>query len=130
MNAISKTANIPGQILRFSPERSSFISEKDIIKKTQKDNKSYNLLKWFMKTERFDDDPFIPAWVKAAVHTAERIGTVAVIGLFLGWLNITLLTRDDDRNNKFLAMTQQTNLTLQELTVAVHELKVSFENKR
>lgn len=90
----------------------------------------YNILNYIMKPEEFNNDPYVPGWVKGAVHTAERIGTIAVIGLFLGWLSINMLNRDDDRNSKFLAMSQQTNITLQELTVAVHELKVTVEQFR
>jgi hypothetical protein len=93
----------------------------------KKQKRNYNILTYFMKPEEFNNDPYIPGWIKGAVHTAERIGTVAVIGLFLGWLSLNLLTRDDERNTRFLAMCNQTNITLQELTVAVHELKVTVE---
>lgn len=93
----------------------------------KKQKRNYNILNYFMKTEDFNNDPYVPGWIKGAVHTAERIGTVAVIGLFLGWLSLNLLTRDDERNTRFLAMCNQTNITLQELTVAVHELKVTVE---
>lgn len=117
------------QIANFEVVKPFFLP-KNYVVNDGKENRTYNILKFFMKTEQFDNDPFIPSWVKAAVHTAERIGTVAVIGLFLGWLSITLLTRDDERNTKFLGMCQETNVHLQELTIAVHELKVSFDNRK
>lgn len=98
-----------------------------VLEKPKRTKSVYNILNYIMKPEEFNNDPFVPGWVKGAVHTAERIGTIAVIGLFLGWLSVNMLNRDDDRNAKFLAMSQQTNGTLQELTVAVHELKVTVE---
>ncbi len=102
----------------------------DILQKPKKDKSVYNILNYIMKPEEFNNDPFVPGWVKGAVHTAERIGTVAVIGLFLAWLSVNMLNRDDERNAKFLVMSQQTNGTLQELTVAVRELKITVEQLR
>jgi hypothetical protein len=95
--------------------------------KSKSEKSVYNILNYLMKPEEFNNDPYVPGWVKGAVHTAERIGMVAVVGLFMAWLSVTLLTRDDARNDKFLMMANQTSLTLQELTVAVHELKVTVE---
>lgn len=107
--------------------RPYYFPSAEAIHKPKRSKSVYNILNYIMKPEEFNNDPYVPGWVKGAVHTAERIGTIAVIGLFLGWLSINMLNRDDDRNTKFLAMSQQTNITLQELTVAVHELKVTVE---